>query len=213
MRKYQNSLLDPEQCVVIIIDHEPQMYFGVESLNRRSIMDNTAGLIKAAKTFGVPVILTTVTEREFSGKTAKHLTDSYPELVPIDRTAINCWEDDNLKRAVTSTRRNKLILAGLWTEACITFPALSMMEDGYEVYVVEDACGGATRAAHEVAMSRLTQAGAIPLTWQQVMLEFQRDWSNKETYQAVIDIVKEYSGAYGLGIEYAETMVPGFGQS
>ncbi|MCL1881328.1 MAG: hydrolase [Oscillospiraceae bacterium] len=213
MRKYQKSLLDPTQCAVIIIDHEPQMYFGVESHNRRCILGNTAGLIKAAKAFGVPVILTTVTEKEFSGPIAKLLTDACPEFVPIDRSSINCWEDENLRNAVSATKRKKLILAGLWTEACITFPALSMLEDNYEAFVVEDACGGATKAAHDVAMQRMIQAGVIPLTWQQTMLEFQRDWGNKDTYQAVMNIVKEYGGAYGLGVEYAESMVPAFSQS
>ncbi|MCL1831900.1 MAG: hydrolase [Oscillospiraceae bacterium] len=212
MRKYQKSLLDPEQCAVLIIDHEPQMYFGVESHSRRCIMHNTAALIKSAKTFGVPVILTTVTEKEFSGPMAKLITDYAPECVPIDRTAINCWEDDNLKNAVVATKRKKLILSGLWTEACITFPALCMLEDNYEVFVVEDACGGASKAAHCTAMKRMVQAGVVPMTWQQVLLEFQRDWSNKDTYQAVMDIVTEYGGAYGLGVEYAQAMVPAYAQ-
>jgi nicotinamidase-related amidase len=208
MRNYQKSLLDPEQCVVVIIDHEPQMYFGVESKTRREILLNTAGLIKAAQAFDVPVIMTTVTEKEFSGQTATKLTGVCPTIVPIDRTLINCWEDDKLKNAVIATKRKKVLLAGLWTEACVTFPALSMKEDGYSVYVVADACGGATKTAHEMAMSRMVQAGVVPMTWQQTMLEFQRDWADKKTYQAVMDIVKEYSGAYGLGVEYAETMVP-----
>ena len=132
----------------------------------------------------------------------------YPQATPIDRTAINCWEDQNLKKAVEGTGRKKLILAGLWTEACVTYPALSALEDGYEVYVVADACGGATKEAHDLAMLRMIQAGVKPVTWQQVMLEFQRDWANKDTYAAVMAIIKEHSGAYGLGVEYSETMLP-----
>ena len=113
-----------------------------------------------------------------------------------------------MKKAVEGTGKKKLILAGLWTEACITFPALSAKLDGYEVFVVADACAGASKAAHDMAMLRMTQADIIPVTWQQVMLEFQRDWNNKDTYDKVMAIVKEFSGAYGLGVEYAETMLP-----
>ncbi|MCL1913559.1 MAG: hydrolase [Eubacteriaceae bacterium] len=210
MRKYQKSLLDPEQCAFIVIDHESQMYFGVESMSRRCIVNNTAALMKAAKAFGVPTILTTVTEKEFSGPIAKRLVDITPEQTPIDRTAINCWEDENLKKAAIATGRKKFLLAGLWTEACINFPALSMLEEGFEVYVVADCCGGATKMAHDMAMQRMIQAGVVPMTWQQTMLEWQRDWSNKDTYKAVMDIVKEYGGAYGLGIEYAESMVSAY---
>lgn len=208
MRAYQKSLLDPEQSVVVIIDHQPQMYFGVESAGRACILNNATALAKAAQVFAVPCVLTTVEARSFSGYMAAKIQAVYPQATPIDRTAINCWEDQNLKKAVEGTGRKKLILAGLWTEACVTYPALSALEDGYEVYVVADACGGATKEAHDMAMLRMIQAGVKPVTWQQVMLEFQRDWANKDTYAAVMAIIKEHSGAYGLGVEYSETMLP-----
>jgi nicotinamidase-related amidase len=207
MRSYQKCLLDPGQCAVLIIDHEPQMYFGIESAPRQTILNNVTGLAKAAQVFGVPCILTTVTAAAFSGPMVKKVQDVYPQTVPIDRSMINCWEDANLKTAVEGTGKKKLILAGLWTEACITFPALSMKHDGYDVYVITDACGGATKDAHDMAVTRMVQAGVVPMTWQQTMLEFQRDWNNKDTYDAVMAIVQEHGGAYGLGVEYAGAMI------
>jgi nicotinamidase-related amidase len=210
MRNYPNVLLDPSQVVIIIIDHQPQMYFGVESASRAAISNNIVGLAKAAKVFDTPCILTTIAADTFSGFLSEKVRAVYPQVTPIDRSAINCWEDKNLRRAVFATKKKKVILAGLWTEACVTFPALSMMSDGFQVFAVTDACGGATKDAHDMAVLRMTQSGVVPVTWQQVMLEFQRDWSNKSTYESVMKIVKEHSGAYGLGVEYAETMVPAY---
>ena len=207
MRNYQECLLDPEQSVVMIIDHEPQMYFGVESHHRYAIENNVTGLAKAAQLFKVPCILTTVTAQTFSGFSYSKVQAVYPQTAPIDRTCINAWEDQNLKKAVEGTKRKKAVISGLWTEVCVLFPALCMMKDGYEVYVVTDACGGASKEAHDMAVLRMTQAGVKPVTWMQVMLEWQRDWNNKDTYNGVMAIVKEHGGAYGLGVEYAETML------
>jgi nicotinamidase-related amidase len=204
MREYQQCLLDPEQCVVLIIDHQPHMYFGVESASRAMIMNSVLGLAKTAAAFGVPCLLTTVEANTFSGHLYSKLQNALPQTVPIDRTAINCWEDQNLRSAVEATGRKNVILSGLWTEACVTFPALSMYQDGYKVYVAVDACAGASKAAHENALTRMTKAGVIPLTWQQLLLEFQRDWNNMETYDAVMSIVKEHGGAYGLSFEFNE---------
>lgn len=207
MRNYPEILLDPADSVVVIVDHQPQMYFGVESAPRATILKNIIALAKTAQIFGVPCVLTTVAEAEFSGLLLSKIQSVYPGVVPIDRTCINAWEDENLKKAVLGCKRKNLLLAGLWTEACVTFPALSAKRDGHSVYVVADACGGATKDAHDMAVSRMTQAGVVPVTWQQVLLEFQRDWSNRDTYNAVMGVVKEYSGAYGIGVEYAETML------
>ena len=207
MRNYPKALLDPEQCVVVIVDHQPQMYFSVESAPRCDIENSVVGLAKAAQLFGVPCILTTVEAQTFSGPIQSKLQSAYPQVVPIDRTAINCWEDANLRKAVEGTGRKRIILAGLWTEACVTFPALCMMEDGYEVFFAADACGGASQAAHDMAVLRMVHAHATPMTWMQVMLEWQRDWNNKETYDGVMAIVKEHGGAYGLGVEYSESML------
>ncbi|MDR2647865.1 MAG: hydrolase [Oscillospiraceae bacterium] len=207
MRNYQQCLLDPSQAAILIIDHQPQMYFGVQSHDRAEILNHVTALAKAAQVFQVPCILTTVEAAQFSGYMAQKLQGVYPQTMPIDRTCINCWEDQNLRKVVAGTGKKKLILAGLWTEACVTFPALCMLEDGYDVFAVTDACGGASEEAHDMAIRRMAQAGVVPVTWQQVMLEFQRDWNNKDTYDQVMEIIKEFSGAYGLGVEYGETMV------
>ncbi|MDR2360703.1 MAG: isochorismatase family protein [Oscillospiraceae bacterium] len=208
MRNYPETLLDPSKSVVVIIDHQPQMYFGAESASRAAILNSAAGLAAAAKAFNVPCILTTIEAETFSGNMASKLTDIQVQTIPIDRTNINAWEDQTLKKAVTDTGRTHIILAGLWTEACVTFPALTMSEDGLTVYVAADACGGASETAHDMAILRMTQAGVIPMTWQQIMLEWQRDWNNKETYNRVMSIVKQYGGAYGLGVEYSEQFIP-----
>ncbi|MDR1668423.1 MAG: hydrolase [Oscillospiraceae bacterium] len=207
MRNYPETLLDPAHSVVVIIDHQPQMYFGVESAPRNTIENNVTALAKAAQLFAVPCILTTVEAQSFSGFQIAKVQGVYPGVTPIDRTCINAWEDANLKKAVEGTGRKKVVLAGLWTEACITFPALCMKRDGYDVHIATDACGGASKEAHSMAVLRMTQAGIKPLTWMQVMLEWQRDWANKDTYNGVLAIVKEYGGAYGLGVEYSDSMV------
>jgi nicotinamidase-related amidase len=186
------------------------MYFGVENESRRVIQNNVLGLAKSAKLFNVPCILTTVAADTFSGSLYSRLQDIYPEFTPIDRTSINSWEDENVKKVVQATGRKKILISGLWTEACVAFPALSMKYEGYDVYVVTDACGSATKDAHDIAILRMVQMGVVPMTWMQTTLEWQRNWNNLETYDGVMDIMKEYSGAYGLGIEYAETMVENY---
>ena len=203
------ELLTPDNCTVIFIDHQPQMTFGVTSLDRQTLTNNVVGLAKAAKVFQVPVILTSVETRSFSGYIWSPLRAVFPGQEPIERTSMNSWEDAKFVAEVERIGRKKLVMAGLWTEVCIVFPALHAIAAGYEVYVVEDACGGTTVTAHNAAMQRLIQAGAVPMTWLQVLLEFQRDWARRDTYDAVIDIVKQHAGAYGAGVEYAYTMVHG----
>jgi nicotinamidase-related amidase len=183
------------------------MYFGVESHPRSEIENSIVGLAKAAQVFKVPLILTTVTAKSFSGPLVEKLRSLYPRVTPIDRQSINAWEDHNLKKAVEDTRRKKVVIAGLWTEACVLFPALSMLQDGYDVYTVTDACGGASKEAHDMAVFRMTQAGVKPVTWLQVMLEWQRSWANKDTYNDVMNVIKDHAGAYGRGVEYTESMV------
>jgi nicotinamidase-related amidase len=208
MRAYQKSLLDPTQVAILLIDHEPQMFFGIESDRRTSVLNAVTGLAKTAKAFGIPLVLSTVEANKFSGPLVSKVQAVAPEIVPIDRTTLNAWEDPNFRAAVDKTKRKKLILAGLWTEVCVALPTLSAIEDGYEVYVVADASAGSSKQAHNMAMQRVIQAGAKPLTWQATMLELQRDWANKDTYQVVTDICKEHGGAYGLGLEYANAMIP-----
>ena len=203
------QLLNADNCAVIFIDHQPQMSFGVASIDRHLLMNNVIGLAKAVKAFNVPAILTTVETESFSGQMWPQLLDIFPDHEPIERTSMNSWEDTNFVEQVEKIGRKKLVIAALWTEVCLAFPALGAMEAGYEVYAVVDASGGTSPEAHDMAIQRITQAGAVPVTWQQVLLEFQRDWARKDTYDAVIEIVKEHSGAYGMGVEYAYTMVHG----
>jgi nicotinamidase-related amidase len=202
-----HGLLDAKNCAVIFIDHQPQMTFGVASIDRQLLVNNTLLLAKAARTFRVPTILTTVETLGFSGNMWPELLDVFPEHEPVERTSMNSWEDKKFVAAVEATGRKKLVIAALWTEVCLTFPAIQAMEAGYEVYAVDDASGGTSPVAHRAAMDRVVQAGAVPVTALQVLLEFQRDWSRKETYNDVVAIVREHGGAYGQGVEYAYTMV------
>jgi nicotinamidase-related amidase len=203
------DLITPENSVFLFVDHQPQMFFGVGSHDRASIINATVGLAKAAKAFNVPTILTTVAAQSFSGNLLPTLQAVFADEKPIDRTSMNAWEDASVVEAVKATGRRKLVLSGLWTEVCLVLPALSAIAQGYEVFVVADASGGVTTAAHEHALLRMTQAGAVPVTWIQVLLELQRDWARQETYVPVTDIVKEHGGAYGLGLHYAGDFLGG----
>jgi nicotinamidase-related amidase len=205
----KTELLNPQNSALILIDFQPQMTFGVASIDRQTLFNNVMLLAKAAKIFNVPTVLTTVETKSFSGNFWPQVLDIFPDQEPVERSSMNSWEDAGLVEAVVATGRTKLIMAALWTEVCLTFPALEAIQAGYEVYAVEDASGGTSIAAHNAAMRRIEQAGAVPVTALQVLLEYQRDWAHKDTYNAVIDVVKEHCGAYGQGVEYAYTMVHG----
>lgn len=202
------DLLTPANSQLIIIDHQPQMAFGVQSIDRQSLKNNVVALAKAAKAFAVPTIVTTVETESFSGHTYPEILAVFPEAPLLERTSMNSWDDRKVRDALAATGRKKVVVAGLWTEVCNSSFALEAMRDGgYEIYMVEDASGGTSKAAHDMAMLRMIQAGVVPVTWQQVMLEWQRDWAHRTTYDAVMGIVREHSGAYGMGVDYAYTMV------
>lgn len=201
------ELINPENSVLIFIDHQPQMAFGVANIDRQQLKNNTVALAKAGKIFKVPTIYTAVETESFSGYIWPELLGVHPEIKPIERTSMNSWEDAAFVKTVKATGRKKLIISALWTEVCLTFPTLMALDEGFEVYVVTDTSGGTSVDAHERSIARMVQAGAVPVTWQQVLLEFQRDWARKETYDAVMDLVREHSGAYGMGVDYAYTMV------
>jgi nicotinamidase-related amidase len=205
----KTELLNPQNSALILIDFQPQMTFGVANIDRQALFNNVILLAKAAKIFNVPTILTTVETKSFSGNMWPQLLDIFPDQEPVERSSMNSWEDAKLVAAVVATGRKKLIMAALWTEVCLTFPALEALQAGYEVYAVEDASGGTSVAAHNAAMRRIEQAGVVPVTALQVLLEYQRDWARKDTYNAVIEVVKEHCGAYGQGVEYAYTLVHG----
>jgi nicotinamidase-related amidase len=205
----KTELLNPQNSALIFIDFQPQMTFGVASIDRQTLFNNVILLARAAKIFNVPTILTTVETKSFSGNMWPQLLDVFPGQEPIERSSMNSWEDAKFVEAVAATGRKKLVMAALWTEVCLTFPALDALKAGYEVYAVEDASGGTSVTAHNAAMRRVEQAGVVPVTSLQVLLEYQRDWARKDTYNDVIAVVKELCGAYGQGVEYAYTMVHG----
>jgi nicotinamidase-related amidase len=202
------DLLTPSNSQLIIIDHQPQMAFGVQSIDRQVLKNNVVALAKAAKAFAIPTTITTVETGSFSGHTYPEILAVFPEAPLLERTSMNSWDDRKVRDALAATGRKKVVVAGLWTEVCNNSFALEAMRDGpYEIYMVEDASGGTSKGAHDMAMLRMIQAGVVPVTWQQVMLEWQRDWAHRATYDAVMDIVREHSGAYGMGVDYAYTMV------
>lgn len=201
------ELLTPQNCALVLIDHQPQMTFGVANIDRQLLKNNVIGLAKAAQAFKVPTVLTSVETESFSGNIWPELLAVLPNNKIFERTSMNTWDDEGVKAELKKFGRKKLVLAALWTEVCLNFPALEAMADGYEVYFVEDASGGTSVAAHNMSVQRMIQAGAVPITWQQFLLEMQRDWARKETYAATTGIVVEHSGAYGSGIDYAITHV------
>jgi nicotinamidase-related amidase len=201
------ELLTPQNCALVLIDHQPQMTFGVANIDRQLLKNNVIGLAKAAKVFQVPTVLTSVETESFSGNIWPELLAVLPDNRIFERTSMNTWDDAAVKAELKKFGRKKLVLAALWTEVCLNFPALEAMADGYEVYFVEDASGGTSVAAHNMSVQRMIQAGAVPITWQQFLLEMQRDWARKETYAGTTGIVMEHSGAYGSGVDYAMTHV------
>ena len=208
-KRSEKGLLTPDNCVVTLIDLQPQMLFGVSNFDRQSIINNNVALSKAARVFDVPVVLSTVETKGFSGNMWPQIQAVFPKQTPIERTSMNSWDDENFVAAVKKSARKKIVLAGLWTETCVALPTIQAIHDGYEIYVVEDCCGDISQLAHDNAMKRVIQVGAKPVTALSVMLEWQRDWAQKDTYDAVMDIVKTHFGAYGVGVEYAYTMVHG----
>jgi nicotinamidase-related amidase len=208
-KRSEKGLLTPDNCVVAIIDLQPQMPFGVSNLDRQSIINNNLVLAKAAKIFDVPVVLSTVETKAFSGNMWPQILAVFPKQEPIERTSMNSWDDPKFVAAIEKTRRKKIVLSGLWTETCVALPTIQAIHDNYEIYVVEDCCGDVSQLSHENAMKRVVQAGAKPVTALSVMLEWQRDWALLDTYDAVMDVVKTHCGAYGVGVEYAYTMVHG----
>jgi nicotinamidase-related amidase len=182
------------------------MAFATKSIDAVQLRTNAALIAHAAAGFHVPTILTTVAEKSFSGPMFGEITDAFPGQKLLDRTSMNTWEDAAVIDQVNAIGKSRLVLAGLWTSVCIVGPTLSALDQGYEVYVIADACGDVSTEAHERAMDRMVQAGARPMTALQYLLELQRDWARGETYELTTGIAKRFGGAYGLGIIYAKTM-------
>ena len=197
-----SCLLAPQETALALIDHQGLMLMGAGSHDRQRLVNNVTGLAKSAKAFGVPVVLTTNTARTFSGPMLPEIRAVFPDHEVIDRTAINAWEDEAFVRAIEATGRRKLMIAGLWTEVCVAYPALSALEAGYQVYVVADACAGVDTQAHDTAIQRVVQRGAIPVTWLDVLFELQRDWSRQEDYNDFVLIFLQHTGGLGEGINF-----------
>lgn len=204
------TLLSPADHILIMIDYQSQMAFATKSIDTVLLRNNAALVAKAAKEFGVSTILTTVAEKSFSGPMFDEIKSTFPNEVVIDRTSMNTWEDRNIIERVNTIGKSRLVLAGLWTSVCIVGPALSALDQGFEVYVIADACGDVSSEAHDRAMDRVVQAGARPMTSVQYLLELQRDWARTKTYDQTMAVAKAHGGGYGLGIIYAKTM---FGSS
>lgn len=200
------TLLDPSNHTLIMIDHQSQMSFATKPIDAVSLRNNAALVSKAAREFDVSVILTTVAEKSFSGPIFDEIRSVFPEIDVIDRTTMNTWEDARIAERVNAIGKDKIVLAGLWTSVCIVGPALSALDQGFEVYVIADACGDVSDEAHERAMERMIQLGARPMTSLQYLLELQRDWARGETYNQTVATSIAHGGAYGLGLIYAKTM-------
>lgn len=203
------NLLSPENHALVLIDFEGQMAFATKSISINELRTNVAIIAGASKIFNVPTIVTTVAEESFSGPVFPEIEEFYPQATSgyIDRTSMNTWEDGPAYEAIIATKKQKLVLAGLWTGVCIVGPALSALTDGFDVFVITDACGDVSEEAHERAIQRMVHAGVKPITSVQYLLELQRDWARTETYVAVTDLMKKHGAGYGLGIQYSHKMV------
>jgi nicotinamidase-related amidase len=206
MNQYR-KLYTADDTAVVFIDHQPQMLFGVSSIERASLINNVTLLAKVAKEFKVPAVLTSVETESFSGYVWPQLLDVFPGQPVIERTSMNSWDSAEFRAAIEATGKKNILMTGLWTEVCVTWPTIEMLAAGYNIYVVEDCCGGTSPQAHEASLSRMVQAGAVRVTTIPALLEWQRDWAKREHYDALMGLLKQQGGAYGVGVEYAYTMV------
>jgi nicotinamidase-related amidase len=197
------EMLTPQNSAIALIDYQPAMYQGVQSHDRIVTFNNIQVLAKAAKLFGIPTVISTVAKDSFSGPFMPEVTALFPELEVIDRTSMNSWLDANFRKAVHALGRKKIVLAGLWTEACVMFPTLDMLKEGFEIYIAADACGDLSLEAHNRAMDRGVQAGAVPITSLQYVFELQQDWARSATYEGVMEILRAHS-PYGIQVRFSK---------
>ncbi|MDQ0572573.1 nicotinamidase-related amidase [Variovorax paradoxus] len=207
-----NALLRPEDSIVVLIDHQPYQFTNLNSHDTTTIVNNVVGLAKGAKVFNVPTILTTVIE-ERGGYIIKQLQDVYPDQKPINRTWINTWQDPHVTDIVKKSGRKQLVLAALWTEVCLAQPAIQALGEGYEVFVVTDASGGVSAESHDMAVRRLVQAGAVPITWMAVVSEWQRDWAREQTAVELAGVMAEHGGASGIAYAWEVQLLASAGKA
>ncbi|EPX59509.1 Isochorismatase family protein [Cystobacter fuscus DSM 2262] len=200
------GLLSPTDHALILIDHQSQMTFATHSIDIAQLRNNTALISKAAAGFRVPTLLTTVAEKSFSGPLFPEITEAFPGAKVYDRTSMNAWEDRQVIAQINAFEKERLVFAGLWTGVCIVGPVVSAVDQGFKTFVITDACGDVSDEAHERAVQRMIQAGAVPMTSLQYLLELQRDWAREATYGLTTGIAKTHGGGYGIGLQYAKTM-------
>jgi len=197
------DFLTPQNSLLALIDYQPAMFFGVQSHDRMLITHNAQILAKTAKLFNLPTVLSTVAKDSFSGELVTQIASLFPGQEIIDRTSMNAWLSKEFRDAVVSTGRKKIVVAGLWTEACVLFVALELLKKGYEVYVPTDACGDVSEEAHERSVQRMIQAGAVSITSLQFLFELQQDWARSDTYDGVIEIL-EADSPYGIQVRFSK---------
>jgi nicotinamidase-related amidase len=198
-----DALLSPEKSILILIDHQPFQFANLHSHDPSVIQNNVVGLAKMAKVFDVPILLTTVLE-ERGGYLIKALQDVFPDQKPINRTFINTWEDTRVTDIVKKSGRKQLVIAALYTEICLAMPVLHALGEGYDVFAVTDASGGVSAEAHDMAVRRMAQAGAVPITTMAVSAEWQRDWAREKTVPGMAEVLSVHGG--GSGIAFAWEM-------
>jgi nicotinamidase-related amidase len=197
----------PEDCALVLADLQAGLAFGVSSEDRQVLLNNAVALARTARVFGIPIVASTSASKVYSGPMMPAVQAAVPDVIPIERRSMNVWEDDHVRAAIMATGRKRLLISGLLTEACISFGALSALASGFEVFVVGDACGGITPVSHDLALRRMQEAGVIMTSWIQVLLELQRDWTRKETYDGARAIVESNGGGYGIGLAYSRNMI------
>jgi nicotinamidase-related amidase len=203
-----DGLLRPEDSFLVLIDHQPFQFANLHSHEIGMVVNNVVGLAKTARVFDVPTILTTVLE-ERGGYLIKGLQDVFPEQKPIDRTFINTWEDPKVTDLVKKSGRKQLLMAALYTEICLAMPVIQALGEGYEVFIVTDASGGVSAEAHDMAVRRMVQVGAVPITWGAVMAEWQRDWAREGTAAGIAQVLLEHGGGNGVALAWELQLLAG----
>jgi len=208
-QKPSPELITPTNHMLVMVDYQGQMVFALHSIPVEQLRNNVGLVAGASKIFNVPTIVTTIAEKSFSGPVLPEVSEFYPKTATsyMERTSMNSWEDPAVYKAMTTKGKKAVVFSGLWTSVCIVGPVLSALSEGHKVYFITDACGDVSEEAHLMAVNRMIQAGAIPMTSLQYLLELQRDWARTETYVAVTNLAKKYAGSYGVGIQYSQDML------
>jgi len=204
--------LTATNCAIIIMDYQPEFLSTISSTDGDTLMSNAINIAKAATTFSTPTILTTVAATSFGGPLLPELQEVFPGLKPIDRTTINPWQDSRILTTIEKAGRNKLVVAGLWTDFGVSIFVLEALKAGYDVYVVVDACGDMSTRAHRIGIERMLQEGAVPMTWLQLLLILHREWAPPDTYEILLHAAEEHARSYGLNLQYTQ-ILPDKGQT